>query len=236
MYQPVGFATGKALYAPVDIDLVPLSYARSIAWPISGWRHAAKRGLDVIGSLLVLAVFAVPMAMAALIIRRDSPGAALFPQLRIGFGSAGFVMWKFRTMQQHAPEADRLMQAKPHDQRVTRVGAFLRRHSLDELPQLFNVLRGEMSLVGPRPHAPGTCAGGVPFEMVTPFYQARHRVLPGMTGLAQVRGLRGETDTREKLLRRLEADLEYIENWSLWLDVSILMRTFASVFTGRNAY
>src|SRR5262249_19609638 len=153
-----------------------------------------------------------------------------------GLGSVGFVMWKFRTMRQHSLEGGRLTQAKPHDKRLTRVGAFLRHHSFDELPQLFNVLRGEMSLVGPRPHAPGTCAGGVPFEMVTPYYQARHRVLPGMTGLAQVRGLRGETDTQEKLLRRLEADLEYIETWSPWLDVTILMRTFASVFAGRNAY
>ena len=128
------------------------------------------------------------------------------------------------------------MQATRHDRRVTRTGAFLRRYSLDEFPQLYNVLRGEMSLVGPRPHAPGTRAGGIPFEMVTPHYQARHRVLPGITGLAQIRGWRGETDTQEKLLRRVESDLEYIENWSLWLDVLILVRTVASVFNGRNAY
>jgi lipopolysaccharide/colanic/teichoic acid biosynthesis glycosyltransferase len=236
MYQPVGFVASKALYAPADIDLLPLSRARSVTRPIRGWRHAVKRGFDIMGAVLALTILALPMALAALIIRHDSAGAALFPQRRIGRGGAGFVMWKFRTMQQHAPETDHLTQAKPHDRRITRVGVFLRHHSLDELPQLFNVLRGEMSLVGPRPHAPGTCAGGVPFEIVTPFYQARHRVLPGMTGLAQVRGLRGQTDTQEKLVRRLEADLEYIENWSLWLDVAILMRTFASVFTGRNAY
>jgi len=236
MFQPVGFAAGKAVYAPADIELLPISYGGRIAWPISGWRGAVKRGFDIIGSLLVLAILGVQMAMAALIIRRDSPGAALFPQLRIGIRNSRFVMWKFRTMQQHEQETDHLTQAKPHDRRITHVGAFLRHHSLDEVPQLFNVLRGEMSLVGPRPHAPGTCAGDVPFEMVSPFYQARHRVLPGMTGLAQVRGLRGETDTQDKLLRRLEADLEYIENWSLWLDLKILIRTFASVFIGRNAY
>jgi lipopolysaccharide/colanic/teichoic acid biosynthesis glycosyltransferase len=111
---------------------------------------------------------------------------------------------------------------------VTPVGAFLRRLSLDEFPQLFNVLRGDMSLVGPRPHAPGTCAGGKPFELVTSFYPIRHRVRPGITGLAQVRGLRGQTETEEKLIRRVDADLEYIANWSLWLDFAVLARTVVS--------
>src|SRR4029077_3482944 len=120
--------------------------------------------------------------------------------------------------------------------RITRVGAWLRRSSLDELPQLINVLRGEMSVVGPRPHAPGTCAGGKRFELLTPHYPARHRALPGLTGLAQVRGWRGETDTEEKLLRRVEADLEYVENWSIWLDLSILARTLVSLPVMRNAY
>jgi lipopolysaccharide/colanic/teichoic acid biosynthesis glycosyltransferase len=108
--------------------------------------------------------------------------------------------------------------------------------SIDEWPQLLNVLLGEMSLVGPRPHAPGTCAGATPFELVTPQYSARHRVRPGMTGLAQVRGLRGETETERKLLQRIAADLEYIEHWSVWLDVKILTRTGVSLFTTRNAY
>jgi len=236
MFQPVGFPTGKALYAPADIGVLPISYPGSVRWPISGWHYAAKRGFDIVISLFALAALAVPMLIAALIICRDSPGPALFSQRRIGRGGSGFVMWKFRTMQQHAPDVDHLMQATRHDRRVTRTGAFLRRYSLDEFPQLYNVLRGEMSLVGPRPHAPGTRAGGIPFEMVTPHYQARHRVLPGITGLAQIRGWRGETDTQEKLLRRVESDLEYIENWSLWLDVLILIRTVASVFNGRNAY
>jgi polysaccharide biosynthesis protein PslA len=123
-----------------------------------------------------------------------------------------------------------------HDKRVTRVGAFLRRHSLDELPQLVNVLRGDMSLVGPRPHAPGTRAGGTAFEMVTPHYAARHCVRPGITGLAQVRGWRGATETEQMLLRRVESDLEYIDTWSLWLDIGILARTVVSLFAARNAY
>ena len=160
----------------------------------------------------------------------------LFRQRRIGFANVGFEMWKFRTMRHHAPERGRLTQATRHDRRVTRVGAFLRHTSLDELPQLFNVLRGDMSLVGPRPHAPGTCAGGKPFELVTPHYPARHRVKPGLTGLAQIRGWRGETETEEKLLRRVESDLEYIDNWSLWLDLVILARTAMPVFAMRNAY
>ena len=129
-----------------------------------------------------------------------------------------------------------LMQATRNDKRFTRLGAVLRQLSIDELPQLLNVLRGDMSLVGPRPHAPGTHAGAKPFEMVTPHYAERHRVRPGMTGLAQVRGWRGETETEEKLLRRVESDLEYIDNWSLWLDLVILARTIMPVFAARNAY
>jgi lipopolysaccharide/colanic/teichoic acid biosynthesis glycosyltransferase len=160
----------------------------------------------------------------------------LFRQRRIGLANVGFEMWKFRTMHHHAPKRGRLTQTTRHDPRITRVGAFLRRTSLDELPQLFNVLRGEMSMVGPRPHAPGTCAGGKPFELVTPHYPARHRVQPGMTGLAQVRGWRGETETESKLLRRVEADLEYIENWSRLLDFVILARTVKSVLAMHNAY
>ena len=176
------------------------------------------------------------MLLIALAIRLESRGPALFRQRRIGFANVGFEMWKFRTMRHHASEPGRLTQATRHDKRVTRVGAFLRRTSLDELPQLFNVLRGDMSLIGPRPHAPGTCAGGKPFEMVTPHYAARHRVRPGLTGLAQVRGWRGETETEEKLLHRVESDLEYIDNWSLRLDVVILARTVAPVLARCNAY
>jgi lipopolysaccharide/colanic/teichoic acid biosynthesis glycosyltransferase len=139
-------------------------------------------------------------------------------------------------MHSQVAEAGQLIQARRNDIRITRVGRVLRRSSLDELPQLFNVLRGEMSFVGPRPHAPGTCAGGKPFELVTPHYPARHRVKPGLTGLAQVRGWRGETETEEKLLRRLESDLEYINNWSLWLDLEILARTFRPLLAMQNAY
>ncbi|HEY7580134.1 MAG TPA: sugar transferase [Acetobacteraceae bacterium] len=192
--------------------------------------------MDVCIALAGLAILLVPMLLAMLLICLDTSGPALFRQRRVGFGNVEFEIWKLRTMHRHAPEQGRLTQVTRHDPRVTRVGRWLRRWSLDELPQLFNVLRGEMSLVGPRPHAPGTCAGGKPFEMVTPHYLARHRVRPGMTGLAQVRGLRGETDTEQKLLQRIAADLEYIDHWSLWLDVKILARTAVSLFTTQCAY
>jgi lipopolysaccharide/colanic/teichoic acid biosynthesis glycosyltransferase len=186
--------------------------------------------------MVALVLLGVPMLLIALAIRLDSPGNAVFRQSRVGFGNVCFETFKFRTMYDHAPEIGRLRQAVRCDPRVTRVGTFLRRTSLDELPQLFNVLRGDMSIVGPRPHAPNTCAGGKRFELVTWRYPARHCVRPGITGLAQVRGWRGETETEEKLLRRVDADLEYIEHWSLWLDVVILVRTVLMIFDRRNAY
>ena len=235
MYQPAGSPIGKSLLAS-GLAEPPISYAQAAFWPIRGWSGAAKRAIDIVFALAMLVVFGIPMLLAALAIRLESPGRALFRQRRIGFANVGFDIWKFRTMRDHPPERGRLVQATQRDNRVTRVGRFLRRTSFDELPQLFNILRGDMSLVGPRPHAPGTCAGGTPFEMVTPHYPARHRVKPGLTGLAQVRGWRGETETEEKLLRRVECDLEYINNWSLWLDMVILARTIAPVFAARNAY
>jgi polysaccharide biosynthesis protein PslA len=235
-YQPAGSPFGKALLTSADLGISHIPWARPPFWPIGGWRGAVKRTIDVVVALLGLIVFAIPMLVIAVAIRRETPGPALFRQHRIGFANVGFEMWKFRTMRHRSPERGRLTQAARRDTRVTRVGAFLRRSSLDELPQFVNVLRGEMSLVGPRPHAPGTCAGGKPFELVTPHYPARHRVRPGMTGLAQVRGWRGGTENEAELLRRVECDLEYIENWSLWLDVEILARTVPSVLAGRNAY
>lgn len=204
--------------------------------PQAGCNGLTKRLIDIVGAVLLIVVLAVPMMAIALAIRLDSPGRILFRQKRIGYANRAFETLKFRTMWQWAAAAGPLRQTSRHDIRVTRVGHFLRHTSLDELPQLFNVLRGDMSLVGPRPHAPGTCAGGKPFELVTPRYHLRHRVRPGMTGLAQVRGQRGGTETEDLLLRRVESDLEYIEDWSLWLDVMILLRTAKAVFSTQNAY
>jgi exopolysaccharide biosynthesis polyprenyl glycosylphosphotransferase len=201
-----------------------------------GWAAWAKRAEDVLLAVLALALFALPMLLIALAVRLDSRGPVLFRQARTGRAGVPFVMLKFRTMR-HDPAAQGMVrQATRNDARVTRLGAMLRRTSLDELPQLFNVLRGEMSMVGPRPHAPGTRAAGRLFQDVVPHYPARYRVRPGLTGLAQVRGLRGETDTEEKLIRRVDADLEYIERWSLLLDLVIVLRTGLAVLRMKNAY
>jgi polysaccharide biosynthesis protein PslA len=236
MFQPSGNIINLALLPSADLATVPMSYAELSDWPISGWQGVVKRLADIAIALVLLVVSSPAMLVAAVAIRIESPGPILFRQRRIGFANIDFVTLKFRTMREQAPCLGRLRQTTRHDPRVTHVGAILRHSSLDELPQLLNVLRGEMSMVGPRPHAPGSCAGGKPFELVTPHYAARHRVRPGMTGLAQVRGWRGETETEDKLLRRVEADLEYIDTWSLWRDVVILARTAVSVLAMRNAY
>lgn len=197
-------------------------------------RRRAKRIADAIFAAGALGVLLPVLILIALAIRVETPGPALFRQRRIGLGNASFDILKFRTMRWEGAGAE-MRQARAGDPRVTRVGAFLRRSSLDELPQLVNILRGEMSLVGPRPHAPGTRASGRPFEQVSPLYAARHRMPPGLTGLAQIRGWRGETDTEDKLIRRLESDLEYIETWSLRRDIGILARTPAAIFSCTNA-
>jgi polysaccharide biosynthesis protein PslA len=204
--------------------------------PISGWASVVKRAEDLLVGSLALAICAIPMAVMALLIRLDSPGPVLFRQRRTGFNNQDFEMLKFRTMHHHMAEYTIRQQTQKDDKRVTRIGALLRRTSLDELPQIFNVLRGEMSIVGPRPHAPGTRAGSRTFEEVVERYAARHRVKPGLTGLAQVRGYRGETRTEEKLVQRVASDLEYIESWSPWLDFVILLRTAVIVTLMKNAY
>jgi polysaccharide biosynthesis protein PslA len=203
---------------------------------LDGWCAAAKRAEDVTVALAALVLLGPMMLLIALWIRADSPGPILFRQHRVGLAGREFAMLKFRTMFAMPEARHGWRQATRGDARVTRVGAFLRSASFDELPQLFNVLRGEMSLVGPRPHAPGTCAAGRPFELVVPFYPARHRVRPGMTGLAQVRGWRGETDTEEKIVRRVQCDLEYIGRWTVWLDLLLLARTLGAMLSMKNAY
>ena len=215
--------------------------SRHGSWPtsvpaFSDWARRIKRAEDlVLAGLLMLPALAF-MLLIAFWVRLDSPGPILFHQRRIGLGGREFEVLKFRTMHADSTQPTTCRQATRGDPRVTRAGAWLRRISLDELPQLVNVLRGEMSLVGPRPHAPGTCAGGRPFEQVVAAYPARHRVPPGITGLAQVRGWRGETETEEKLLHRVQSDLEYIERWSLWLDLKIIVQTPLVLASARNAY
>jgi lipopolysaccharide/colanic/teichoic acid biosynthesis glycosyltransferase len=176
------------------------------------------------------------MLLVALAIRLDSKGPVLFKQKRYGFNNELIEVFKFRSMYHAASDADAAKLVTKGDSRVTRVGRFIRRTSLDELPQFFNVLRGELSLVGPRPHATKAKAADQLYNDVVDGYFARHRVKPGITGWAQVNGWRGETDTAEKLQRRVEHDLYYIENWSLAFDLYILWRTPISLLKSENAY
>jgi putative colanic acid biosynthesis UDP-glucose lipid carrier transferase len=200
--------------------------------PLSGWNQVCKRAEDlVLAPLLLLASLPVLMAIA-LAIKLDSPGPVLFRQRRFGFNNNEFVVYKFRTMR-HAAEEESAPQARRGDGRVTRIGAFLRRTSLDELPQLINVLRGEMSLVGPRPHA---VAHNRLFAQTIDDYLGRHKVKPGITGWAQVNGLRGEIHSEEQLRLRVQHDLHYIDRWSLWFDLKILLLTLFVGFVHENAY
>ncbi|MCB4858158.1 undecaprenyl-phosphate glucose phosphotransferase [Sphingobium sp. PNB] len=204
--------------------------------PMHGSRVMEKWAEDRLLSLLLLILSSPLFLLIALAIKIESPGPVFFVQRREGFNCHDFRILKFRSMHADKCEADHIVQAKRDDQRVTRVGAFLRKTSLDELPQLLNVLSGDMSLVGPRPHAPSTRAAGRLFSDVLTSYVARHKVKPGLTGWAQICGWRGETDTEDKLIRRIEHDLYYIENWSIWFDLYIILRTVFVLFGGQRAY
>ncbi len=201
--------------------------------PLGGWGNVLKRIEDVVlGSAMLLAALPL-MAVISVLIKLDSAGPVLFRQKRLGFNNNEIVVYKFRTMV-HRPEPETdVPQAQRHDPRVTRIGRILRRTSLDELPQLFNVLSGKMSLVGPRPHA---LAHNEQYAALIDDYLGRHRVQPGITGWAQVNGYRGETDTLDKMRRRVEYDLAYIDNWSILLDLKILFLTGISVIFDKNAY
>jgi putative colanic acid biosynthesis UDP-glucose lipid carrier transferase len=200
--------------------------------PLYGVDGLVKRLFDLLAASAILFLFSLPLAIIALAVKLTSRGPILFRQLRYGLDGNEIWVWKFRSM--HVCEnGPRVAQATKDDPRVTRLGAFLRRTSLDELPQLFNVLEGTMSLVGPRPHA---TAHNEQYRTVIQGYMLRHKVKPGITGLAQVRGWRGETDTLEKMQRRIECDHEYIREWSLWLDIKILFRTLFVVLKRQNAY
>ena len=168
----------------------------------------------------------------ALGIKLTSPNSVLFKQRRYGLKGEIIDVWKFRSMFV-SDDGDKVVQAQKKDARVTRFGAFLRRTSLDELPQFINVLQGHMSIVGPRPHA---VAHNEEYRSLIRGYMLRHKVKPGITGLAQVNGWRGETDTLDKMKRRVDYDLAYVRDWSLWLDIKIILLTVTRGFIGRNAY
>jgi Undecaprenyl-phosphate glucose phosphotransferase len=190
-----------------------------------------KRMFDFSVAALLLALLMPLLLVIALLIALDSKGPVLFLQRRYGFNQQPFRIWKFRTMTT-MDDGDQVRQATRNDPRITRVGAWLRRWNLDELPQLVNVLQGHMSLVGPRPHA---LAHDHEYERKIGLYARRHNVKPGITGWAQVNGLRGETDTDDKMARRVSYDLWYIDNWTVWLDLMIMVRTVFSPKAFRNA-
>jgi putative colanic acid biosynthesis UDP-glucose lipid carrier transferase len=203
--------------------------------PLQRWDLISKAVIDRAGAALLLIILAPFLLGVALAIALESPGPVIFRQLRCGWGGRSFTIYKFRTMR--LPEDDAVFrQATRHDPRCTRVGAFLRRTSLDELPQLLNVLLGTMSLVGPRPHAE---AGDEEFRaacQIVSEYAQRQRVKPGITGWAQIHGLRGAVRSAEQMRRRVQFDLYYIDHWSVWLDLEILACTPWSVLRAENAY
>jgi putative colanic acid biosynthesis UDP-glucose lipid carrier transferase len=200
--------------------------------PFSGVDGWLKRAEDIILAALILLVIALPMLLIAVAIKLSSPGPVIFKQRRYGLNSHVVEVWKFRTMRV-CEDGDIVPQAKPGDSRVTPLGAFLRRTSLDELPQFINVLQGTMSVVGPRPHA---ISHNEEYRKLVYGYMLRHKVKPGITGLAQVKGYRGETDTLDKMQNRVKCDLEYIRNWTLWLDIKIVMLTVIRGFNSKQAY
>ena len=200
--------------------------------PMKGGLAVIKRLEDLILASGIMTLITIPMLVIAVWIKCTSKGPIIFKQDRYGLNGRKIRMWKFRSMT--VTENDAVVtQAKKGDTRITKVGAFLRRTSLDELPQFINVLKGDMSVIGPRPHA---VAHNEEYRKIVDFYMLRHKVKPGITGWAQVNGARGETETVDKMKTRIEYDLEYIRNWSLWLDFKIVIFTVFRSFNDKNAY
>jgi lipopolysaccharide/colanic/teichoic acid biosynthesis glycosyltransferase len=197
--------------------------------------QALKRIFDVLVASAGLLLLAPVLALIAIAIKLESPGPILFRQPRVGLSNRAFTMYKFRSMRAEETDQHGRQHTLRNDPRVTRLGAFLRKTSLDELPQLLNVLQGTMSIVGPRPHATGSLAGKSLFWEVDDRYWHRHAVKPGMTGLAQVRGHRGSTFEESDLSHRLQSDLEYLTGWSIWRDLGILLST-SRVLVHRRAF
>lgn len=191
-----------------------------------------KRAFDFLVAVVALLLFLPLFLLIALAVRLETPGPAFFRQKRTGLNGRVFTVFKFRTMTV-AEDGEDVRQATRGDARVTPLGAVLRKLSLDELPQILNVIRGEMSLIGPRPHA---VAHDLAWEKIAPNYARRFRARPGLTGYAAVRGFRGEIAEPQSILGRVEADNEYIDTWSLWLDIKILWRTLPLIFADANAY
>jgi putative colanic acid biosynthesis UDP-glucose lipid carrier transferase len=200
--------------------------------PLFGVDGLVKRVADLAIATAGLLAVSIPMLLIAIAVKLSSPGPIFFRQKRYGLNGQEILVWKFRSMRT-CDNGPVVKQATKGDARITRVGAILRKTSLDELPQLFNVMEGNMSLVGPRPHA---TAHNEAYRSLIPGYMLRHKVKPGITGLAQVNGCRGETETVDKMKRRVEWDHNYIRNWSVWLDLKILLKTVSVVWKQEEAY
>lgn len=200
--------------------------------PFTGMRGVLKRVADIILSLVILLMIWPVMLAIAVAVKMTSPGPVLFKQRRYGLDGENILVYKFRSMTV-CEDGQQIVQAQRNDSRLTSIGAFLRKTSLDELPQFINVLEGKMSIVGPRPHAN---AHNELYRKLIRGYMMRHKVKPGITGWAQVNGYRGETETVEKMRARIEYDLDYLRNWSLWLDLKIIFRTVAMIVHDKNAY
>ena len=212
--------------------LGPLASLKLTRLPLSRLEVVEKRLFDLVFAALALVALTPLLLAVAVLIKLDSPGPVFFVQRRYGFNQQPFRIIKFRTMRT-LDDGAVIRQASANDPRVTRIGRWLRRWNIDEIPQLFNVLTGDMSLVGPRPHA---LSHNLDYERRISLYARRHNVKPGITGWAQIRGYRGETDTDEKMRNRVEHDLFYIDNWSFWLDLKIIAHTVLSAKAYRNAY
>ena len=215
---------------PENINGVPV--VPLVDTPFDGINRVLKRLEDIILSSLILLLISPVLLAVAIAVKLSSPGPALFRQTRYGVDGKPIVVWKFRSMRVMENDAE-VKQATRGDRRVTPVGQFLRKTSLDELPQFFNVLRGEMSIVGPRPHA---VAHNEQYRMLIHGYMLRHKVKPGITGLAQINGWRGETDTLDKMQKRIDLDLEYIRSWSILGDLKIISLTVFKGFVNKSAY
>lgn len=211
-----------------DLDGLPVIHVRKVPLTTS-FNRFCKRFVDIFGALFALTVFSIPMLIVTIIIKASSPGPLIFKQTRIGLHNKEFKMYKFRSMRVQDKKEEKKAWTVENDPRVTAIGKFIRRTSIDEMPQLFNVLKGDMSLVGPRPERPFFVDK---FKEEIPRYMIKHQVRPGLTGWAQVNGYRGDTSIR----MRVDCDLYYIENWTLALDFKIIMLTFFKGFVNKNAY
>jgi len=205
--------------------------------PMRRFNLVLKRAMDIVGSALALVILAPVFFVVAIAVRLESPGPVFFIQQRWGKDHKRFRVLKFRSMYTHACDVSGIAQTVKGDDRVTRIGAFLRKSNIDELPQLINVLKGDMSLVGPRCHVVGMQAAGMDYEQLVPQYHLRHAMRPGITGLAQMRGLRGPTHDARLAIRRVRSDLEYIKSFNILLDVGIILKTvWNEMFRGGRGF